>query len=52
MYILVTYDVDTTNKAGARRLRHVAKAPVAYGMWQRHVWIMGRESRTLYLSVK
>ena len=26
MYILVTYDVDTTSKAGARRLRCVAKA--------------------------
>ena len=26
MYILVTYDVDTTDKAGQRRLRRVAKA--------------------------
>lgn len=31
MYILVTYDVDTTNKEGARRLRNVAKACVDYG---------------------
>lgn len=31
MYILVTYDVDTTNREGARRLRHVAKACVDYG---------------------
>lgn len=31
MYILVTYDVDTTNKAGARRLRSVAKACKDYG---------------------
>ncbi len=31
MYILVTYDVDTTNKDGARRLRNVAKACVDYG---------------------
>ncbi len=31
MYILVTYDVDTTNKEGARRLRHVAKACMDYG---------------------
>lgn len=31
MYILVTYDVDTTTKAGAKRLRHVAKACIDYG---------------------
>lgn len=31
MYILVTYDVDTTNKEGARRLRYVAKACMDYG---------------------
>ena len=31
MYILVTYDVDTTSKAGARRLRCVAKACIDYG---------------------
>lgn len=31
MYILVTYDVDTTNKDGARRLRNVAKACMYYG---------------------
>lgn len=31
MYILVTYDVDTTNKEGARRLRYVAKACINYG---------------------
>lgn len=31
MYILVAYDVDTTTKEGARRLRHVAKACVNYG---------------------
>ena len=31
MYILVTYDVDTTNKDGARRLRNVAKACIDYG---------------------
>lgn len=31
MYILVTYDVDTTDKAGARRLRCVAKACMDYG---------------------
>lgn len=31
MYILVTYDVDTTSKSGARRLRHVAKACMDYG---------------------
>lgn len=31
MYILVTYDVDTTSKEGARRLRLVAKACVNYG---------------------
>lgn len=31
MYILVTYDVDTTSKEGARRLRHVAKACLDYG---------------------
>lgn len=31
MYILVTYDVDTRNKDGARRLRNVAKACIDYG---------------------
>lgn len=31
MYILVTYDVDTTSKEGARRLRRVAKVCVDYG---------------------
>ena len=31
MYILVTYDVDTTNKEGQRRLRRVAKACLDYG---------------------
>ena len=28
MYILITYDVDTSTKEGARRLRQVAKACV------------------------
>lgn len=31
MYILVTYDVDTTSKEGAHRLRCVAKACLDYG---------------------
>lgn len=31
MYILVTYDVDTTDKAGQKRLRKVAKACLDYG---------------------
>lgn len=31
MYILVTYDVDTTSRDGARRLRCVAKACMDYG---------------------
>lgn len=31
MYILVTYDVDTTSREGARRLRCVAKACMDYG---------------------
>lgn len=31
MYVLITYDVNTTDKAGARRLRKVAKACVDYG---------------------
>ena len=31
MYILVTYDVDTTNQEGARRLRSVARACMDYG---------------------
>ena len=31
MYILITYDVDTTSKDGARRLRSVAKACMNYG---------------------
>ena len=31
MYILVTYDVDTTSKEGARRLQCVAKACLDYG---------------------
>ena len=31
MYILVTYDVHTTDKSGQRRLRRVAKACLDYG---------------------
>lgn len=31
MYILITYDVDTTSKEGARRLRRVAKVCLDYG---------------------
>ena len=31
MYILVTYDVDTTDKVGQKRLRQVAKACLDYG---------------------
>lgn len=31
MYILVTYDVNTMDKAGVRRLRKVAKACLDYG---------------------
>lgn len=31
MYILVTYDVDTTDKSGQRRLRRVSKACLDYG---------------------
>lgn len=31
MLVLITYDVDTTSKAGARRLRRVAKICVNYG---------------------
>lgn len=31
MYILITYDVDTTGKEGSRRLRCVAKACMDYG---------------------
>ena len=31
MYILVTYDVSTLDKAGAKRLRQVAKICLEYG---------------------
>lgn len=31
MYILVTYDVETTDKEGQKRLRQVAKACLDYG---------------------
>lgn len=31
MYILVTYDVDTTDKSGERWLRRIAKACLDYG---------------------
>lgn len=31
MFVLVTYDVATTTKAGRRRLRRVAKACLDYG---------------------
>lgn len=31
MHILITYDVDTTDKNGMRRLRRVAKACTDYG---------------------
>lgn len=32
MYILVTYDVDTTTKSGQKRLRDVAKTCKNYGL--------------------
>lgn len=31
MYILITYDVNTTEKAGQKRLRQVARACMDYG---------------------
>ena len=31
MHILVTYELDTTSKEGALRLRHFAKACIDYG---------------------
>ena len=31
MYVLVTYDVNTTTAAGRKRLRHAAKACLDYG---------------------
>ena len=31
MYVLVTYDVQTTSPAGKRRLRHLARACLDYG---------------------
>ena len=31
MLVLVTYDVNTTDKSGRRRLRHVAKKCMDYG---------------------
>lgn len=31
MYVVITYDVDTTTAAGQRRLRKVAKVCVDYG---------------------
>ena len=31
MYLLVTYDVSTSDPAGVRRLRHVAKTCLDYG---------------------
>ncbi len=31
MYVLITYDVATSNEGGARRLRQVAKACLDYG---------------------
>ena len=32
MFVLVTYDVSTTSKAGSRRLRRVARACKDYGL--------------------
>ena len=32
MYILVTYDVDTTDKKGQKRLRQVARVCMDYGL--------------------
>lgn len=32
MLVLVTYDVSTTDSAGSRRLRHVAKTCINYGV--------------------
>jgi CRISPR-associated protein Cas2 len=32
MYVLVTYDINTTSPEGRRRLRHAAKVCVDYGL--------------------
>lgn len=36
MMVLITYDVNTTTKAGEKRLRHVAKQCVNYGQRVQH----------------
>lgn len=34
--VLITYDIDTTDAAGRKRLRRIAKACVNYGRGYRH----------------
>ena len=36
MYVLVTYDVSTTSKAGRKRLRQVAKTCLDFGQRVQH----------------
>lgn len=52
MYILVTYDVDTTTKDGARRLRYVAKACLDYGQRVQNSVFECELSEAQYLLLK
>ena len=52
MYILVTYDVDTTTKEGARRLRCVAKACINYGQRVQNSVFECQVDATQYATLK
>lgn len=52
MYILITYDVDTTCKEGARRLRNIAKACSDYGQRVQNSVFECELSETQYCILK
>ena len=50
MFVLVTYDVSTTTKAGRRRLSRVAKACKDYGSVPKIRFLNARSIRLSLLS--
>ena len=52
MYILVTYDVDTSTPEGCRRLRHVARCCVNHGQRVQHSVFECEMSEALFVNFK
>jgi len=52
MYVLITYDVDTTTPNGAKRLRNVAKICQNYGQRVQNSVFECSLSESIFLKVK